>query len=708
MSENFWDDGLYKRGFIVVPEGTDIPASVSARWKELDLPQGYKIAYDPLNKCRLCERGNIWLCLCGSYAMDVDGGHMDFGMIAHNLEIALCESEDKFFDYLEGLNGRFVCMYSINGKIYVLNDACGARSVFYSKKYPLFASHYNLVQEVVHEEKDPFWDKFCEWRKDASASNRAKPWVMPADRSPWQNILGLLPNHKICFDNFKSYRFYPRNTMKEVDIESACDTIADILRKEANILSDNYKVYESLTAGNDTRISMAAMRERKSETVFFTYHDKVLRNGEYESEDRLQNYNFAKNLCKKEGLEHREIFTSSKPLPKDLTEILNRNHYHRHIPSLLEPYSKMFTKRSIHLRSNLIESIRGNAHTLSNAVDERTIGIDFAKLNRYYEWHKYFPECADIFKQYYYDAEFNNVHGYPVYHLMHWEHNAGLWVCAGVLTESDIVCDTFMLFNCRKIMDLGLSLPLYYRNRSIIYENILKRLWPELLNYGLPNCSISQYDLLNKNYSNKDNFIYFSDKVIKSSANVNIEDREVKGMFEPYMQGIVIGFASNKLQSGDYVCIKNKQIVKKDMNYYWQCCLKTQYVESAKGGISYVILFNGKEVYRLSTMAMYSTNVVRLMYKAEADGENEIEVRLIAEKDFNDSLHNGALDISNIEAGRDYSDNQRAYKVTVADFFSANESNNKTIVERVLRKLKKILLKIINRLRGNKNGTKRN
>ena len=118
---------LYKRGFVIAKNNEKFP-NILATWSRLDLPNDFVVFYENGNKCAFESFDNGWICLCGSYCMDVVAANMDFNMIAHNMKNKLMQSKLEFLDYLDILNGRFVCIYSINGNLFVLNDATGARS----------------------------------------------------------------------------------------------------------------------------------------------------------------------------------------------------------------------------------------------------------------------------------------------------------------------------------------------------------------------------------------------------------------------------------------------------------------------------------------------------------------------------------------------------------------------------------------------------
>ena len=111
-TEKFWENGLYKRGFALANDKSVFYGKLPKHWKTTNLPDRRCIAYDPENTLVCAERKKVWVCLCGSYCMDTTAGHMNMQLIVDNLMKALLVSDESFYDYLDELNGRFVCIYS--------------------------------------------------------------------------------------------------------------------------------------------------------------------------------------------------------------------------------------------------------------------------------------------------------------------------------------------------------------------------------------------------------------------------------------------------------------------------------------------------------------------------------------------------------------------------------------------------------------------
>ncbi len=71
---------------------------------------------------------------------------------------------------------------------------------------------------------------------------------------------------------------------------------------------------------------------------------------------------------------------------------------------------------------------------------------------------------------------------YNILDLFNWEERNGNWY-SQFQVDKDIAQEEFTPYNCRKLMDIFLSVPSKYRDvhTNIFYRAMIKKLWPELL-----------------------------------------------------------------------------------------------------------------------------------------------------------------------------------------------------------------------------------
>ena len=664
---------LYKRGFIFLEKNKCVPNHIINKWFCVNLDSNYVIYYEAGNKCFVQPFNGGWICLCGSYCMDVLAEHMDFELIVKNLAMQLEKDRNKFFDYLDYLNGRFVCIYSINNEIHILNDATGARSVYYSTRSKIVASHYNLINMVQECIGEPFFVKYIKVVKKKRDEHKSYPWVLPGDMTPYADVKFLPPNHEFNVSNLSISRFWPRANMEYTNIADISDEISKLIRGEAETLVRNYKVFESLTAGFDSRITLSAVKNVAKDIIFYTYHDLILKNGNYESIDRELNYIFAKKLCAIEGLNFKEIKFNDNDIDNALVTIFEQNHYHVHLPQLLPYYFNLFTQNGMHLRSNLIEIVREN-HTLLNTITNKN---DFATFTNFMNWSRndeFYSEAVNEYEKYYYSSQLNNVFDYSSSVLLYWEHRVANWLSGAVLSITDFVSDTFQLFNCRRILQLGISMPTYYKNRSVIYEEILKRLWPELLDYGLPNEHLALNSLIDKNrissFNYRENYAINSGNLFNKKKTPNI-------LYESRIEGISFGFSSNKLEKGDFCEVEYTTNIVAGLSYCYQIIVKSFWFHGITSrGVSYEIIIDDNTIYSLSTSDFFSANQILYCFKASETKKLNVKIRLVAAIDIKTPSYCGVLDVLLFDPKQDFSNEFSEAPVIFDTFTRLKECGN--------------------------------
>lgn len=130
---------IYKGGFLF----SDYKIKPKKDWSELTINKQYYFYYDSVNNVSFLT-SNDCFCLMYGYAMDTLNWHMDLEEINAHLLSYLINDKNKFYDYLDDVNGRFVLIFSDGKELKVLNDATGMKSVYYHKN-KILDSKINLI-----------------------------------------------------------------------------------------------------------------------------------------------------------------------------------------------------------------------------------------------------------------------------------------------------------------------------------------------------------------------------------------------------------------------------------------------------------------------------------------------------------------------------------------------------------------------------------
>ena len=140
---------------------------------------------------------------------------------------------------------------------------------------------------------------------------------------------------------------------------------------------------------------------------------------------------------------------------------------------------------SVHVRSNLSEIGRNFYHWRKVSVCDDAYAL--ARL-----WSSKFRSDLDLQEQMAITDAFEDFAQATEFFFtpleksvqFYWEHRMGTWH-AQVCSESDVALDSASLYNCRKIIEAFLSVPIELQLAGVIHRDIILRAWPELAEYPI-------------------------------------------------------------------------------------------------------------------------------------------------------------------------------------------------------------------------------
>ena len=458
---------LYKGGFLF----SDYKIKPKKDWSELTINKQYYFYYDSVNNVSFLT-SNDCFCLMYGYAMDTVNWHMDLEEINAHLLSYLINDKNKFYDYLDDVNGRFVLIFSDGKELKVLNDATGMKSVYYHKNKILIASHYNIIQDIVNEDVNEYFNLY-------NGIKENKPWVLPGDLTPYNNIRILISNHEYSITSGNLRRFWPRENSKDVSVNEASVYIADHIEKQLETLSKYKTPIIGLTAGMDSKTTLSASYKIRKKCIYFSYaSSNADANSPVYMQKRKADFDYANHIADLYNLNFKAI-DLNHPLDSDLLEVAKKNHYHQHIFRCVQPIIESFPSNGIIVQSNLIEIIR----------DLTYLWVFKPKMpiaDQISGWMQYWRQ-RDILKpyvkQFLAENEYDKIFNYDILHLFYWEYRMTCWNNAATLVENDLASDTYMVFNCRRLLNFGFNIPHIARDKNLLNKKIIKNKWPELLYY---------------------------------------------------------------------------------------------------------------------------------------------------------------------------------------------------------------------------------
>lgn len=372
-----------------------------------------------------------------------------------------CES---FFDYLDNLTGRFVLFVESSlDNSFAVQDAAGTRSLFYDTQTPgcLLASHPEIIAMMAGYEKS----KFAEEVIQSGVS------YFPGLSTPYTPIRRLTPNTLLTVPDGRVKRFFPRKPLTNESPDKVVPDIADILTNQMKLWNENNDLLLSLSAGMDSRLSLAATKEIAGDVEYYSW---IFPGRNYGEAD------VAAELCNHLGLDH-QTFDLLDEAPDDFVDVFMKNNSYMSDPDRAHGIYNFLDKLPdgrVELRSNVAEVGRAFYRNYIMKPPERIDPRNFTKL--YYRVNS--NDVLEKFDQFFKLADFNseNMYNYDPYDLYYWEHRMGSWFSTW-MTDKDLSHDNFIVYNNRELLKNMLSVDMKYRKGDYVFLKTIEELWPECL-----------------------------------------------------------------------------------------------------------------------------------------------------------------------------------------------------------------------------------
>ncbi|PVE15867.1 hypothetical protein DDA93_13475 [Arthrobacter sp. Bz4] len=249
------------------------------------------------------------------------------------------------------------------------------------------------------------------------------------------------------------------------------------MRLQVPYLVDVGPTVVSLTAGQDTRTTLAAIGARKNDFQYFTYALNYSTRLKYVIED-VQG---TKKLADYAKLQEYSVLNINEPLKDGLLfDVLKRSSPFNSGRGVAAEYFRSFSRAKVHLRSSIAEV--GVLYYRAKFGDKPSTAEYFSDIltqNR----GGYTQETLLATQQYMEETGILEVDGYDPIDLYFWEIRNGSWL-SNINAESDIAIDTHSLFNSRLILRLSLSQKAEDRLSMKHYHRLIQIAWPEL--YDVP------------------------------------------------------------------------------------------------------------------------------------------------------------------------------------------------------------------------------
>ncbi len=459
---------LFRRQFILGPH---FPEAVPS-WKRLTVRPSMCLSVHPDLNTSMVTYENKTITLLG-YILDPGKPEANDSDILHSLirQLSSCNALETFFKCTYGLGGRWILIVDDGREIILFNDPMGLRQVFFTKisftKDIWCASQPGIIAEVLHLGMDP--DAVTEYI-NSDVYKKWEEYLWPGDSTPYKEISHLLPNHWLRLTTGRCYRYWPDSKLEKVSLEEAVEKNSRILKGLMKSASNRFELALAITAGWDTRLILASLKEISDTIYYFTISHK----------DNAPDTTIPPMLLSKFGLKHTTVKYPSR-MDDEFENIYKRNVTTAHDwwGNMAQALYNVYPQDRVCIKGNAAEITRvrfrvpkgGGVTAKSLARFTSFQYSDEMEKNPFVMrfWEKWLSQLGETY----------NVH---ILDLFYWEHWAGNFA-AMTQSEADIVQEVFTPYNCRRLLMNMLAVDERYRDHDvpILYRELIFNLWPELL-----------------------------------------------------------------------------------------------------------------------------------------------------------------------------------------------------------------------------------
>ncbi|MCA9563795.1 MAG: hypothetical protein KC561_09915, partial [Myxococcales bacterium] len=366
------------------------------------------------------------------------------------------------------LVGRFALVANMDGRIKVLHDALGLRTLYYCQveDQAWCASQPPLLAEVAGLELDTD-SEMLRFSRSEHFLRRESAWI--GRRTLHRDCHHLPPNHWLDWPSLSVERFYPYQPLGPGKLDQVIPEVARILRATMKAFRSRDELLIALTGGVDSRLIAAACQGLDGIDFYIDRMGKL----EPHHTDLVIGGKVA------EILQRPYEIRNSLDLPTEIAETMRANvMLPRSLPKhrLIEGH-RQATGGRLPINGNGAEVFR-SFYDKRGRVSEKSVTGSWLAARQGYAGDKFAEEQAGkVIRALKPAARF----GFHLLDLAYWEDRMGNW---GTLfaAEQDVVTDEITPFSNRQLIEMMLSTPRRYRlaPKMKAFKALLDELHPGL------------------------------------------------------------------------------------------------------------------------------------------------------------------------------------------------------------------------------------
>lgn len=456
---------MYARGFVV----SDGDVQAPSHWRNVQLDSRWQLRWDPRVAVARAQHGARHIVLIGS-PMHLDAPTESGDAIAARLLHALTRSVDQFQDEVDALCGRFALLRIDRDELRIQSDAAGLRTIAFSTGGTHVAgSHTRLVAENVGVRASSL--AYATYFRDNGM------FQFPGRHTEYQGVKALTPNTELSLVARTTERVFPRHPVVPCSVEDAAHALIEAAAAQVTWLRARGRVLLSISAGVDSRSSLALLRDIAPQLELFTYDLTYAKKNAGNRFDREA----GEMIATRTGIPHRVVAVEDREPGGALNTAMHANSRAVHSRRLANAYVEQLPIDALHIRSHVHGIAKGHYQKFN--YGHRS--FDGAILARVASAEKAVdPQISDAFEQYRLETAFDRHFDYDPLDLLFWEYRNAL-IHAPALYESDLTVETHALLASRRVLARLLGLPIRERKAATVFLRIIELRWPELLEVPL-------------------------------------------------------------------------------------------------------------------------------------------------------------------------------------------------------------------------------
>lgn len=459
----------FRRQFVLGPV---VPALLSA-WRQHQVLPDLMLTVHPDLPCTRAEVGGRSLFLLGHVLDYQHPESTDQAIVAEILRAAATFAEVlKAFDPFAG---RWAAIYVDKGQAFVFHDPAALRQVHHGRDSDgglWCGSRPELLARIANR---PLDTTNLNSLQQAGVLELGATHFWPGTGSAFLGIDRLLPNHYLNVRTGEVQRYWPTAAVPQLDADAAITRSGEMLTGVLAAASGRYPLAMGMTAGNDTRLLLAAARGCSEQLTYYTLKKTGMT---WLTPDIRIPHTMLRDL----GLSH-EVIPVRTMSRAPVTQV---------IAATFTPFHQQTADQAAALLDSPPRddgdwvTVNGNVCEIARipwiglgqlTLEKMTAAVHMAAsayaVDQLTQWHeKALPAIETS--------------GINPWEFFYWEQRLSAWG-GMVRTEFDVVEEAVSPYNSRMLLEcmLGVDISLRRAPDFVFFRALIESLWPQLMDYPI-------------------------------------------------------------------------------------------------------------------------------------------------------------------------------------------------------------------------------